>query len=718
MKKLKPLVESILFASNLLLLFLLIFADKVIEPAWVQVVGRMHPLLLHFPIVVLLMAVLWEWLPLRRDPAQSRLYRQVDAALLLTGSLTASITAIMGLLLSLQGGYEGAAVQWHKWTGVAIAFLSYAYYTYKHSRYTLPAVNKITGVIIAGCLIIAGHLGANITHGNDFLMQPLAKKPVSVPIDQAVVFEHLIKPVLETKCMSCHNHRKAKGGLVMETKALLLKGGEDGKLFVAGHPELSMLIKRIHLPEDAKEHMPPSGKPQLSEEEAELLYWWIHSGAPFEQKVTALPAKDSLRILAAHFLQPPAAEAAETFDFAAADEKKVKALNTNYRVITPLAEESPALAVNFYNKNAYTAASLEELKDVREQIVDLNLAKMPVKDADLKIIAQFENLRSLNLNFTDITGAGLKALTGLKHLRQLALSGTGVEADAVAQLGQMPALQDVYIWSTGLKDEDIAGLQSRFKKIHFEAGYEDTAHTVLALSPPLLETPPGIFSDSLLVQMKHPIAGVKIRYTLDGKEPDSLHSPLYKEPFKVGRNIRLKARAYKTGWFGSEVAEASYFRAAVSADSIILVTLPDAKYHGRGARTLGDRELGDAGFGNGKWLGYRKENMEVMLVFRQPVSLHSAGLSFLKNIPGYIFPPARLEVWGGKDPDHMKFLGKVNPPRVHKDDPSGPVVIQCDLPSVSVNCLRIVAKPLPHLPAWHRGKGEPAWIMASEVLLN
>src|SRR5690606_3435748 len=126
------------------------------------------------------------------------------------------------------GGYEGPAVQWHKWAGVAIAYLSYAYYVYKHSARPQPLAGKIAGGLVAACLLLAGHLGANITHGENFLLQPLeAGKKAPVPIDRAVVFEDLIKPVLEAKCLSCHNHRKAKGDLVMETAALLMKGGKD-----------------------------------------------------------------------------------------------------------------------------------------------------------------------------------------------------------------------------------------------------------------------------------------------------------------------------------------------------------------------------------------------------------------------------------------------------------------------------------------------------------
>ena len=73
------------------------------------------------------------------------------------------------------------------------------------------------------------------------------------------------------------------------------------------------------------------------------------------------------------------------------------------RTVASLARESPALAVTIYNKNAFTAAQLDELSAIKKQIVSLNLNRMPVQDADLKKVGTLENLRKLDLNFTEIS---------------------------------------------------------------------------------------------------------------------------------------------------------------------------------------------------------------------------------------------------------------------------------------------------------------------------
>ena len=269
----------------------------------------------------------------------------------------------------------------------------------------------------------------------------------------------------------------------------ILQGGKDGKLFVPGQPQISMLLQRIHTPEEEKKHMPPSGKQQLTPNELNLLYLWVKENAEFNKKVVDLPANDSLRLLAATFLKP-AEETEEQYDFAAADDKLIKKLNNNYRVIYPIAKESPALGVNIYNKSSYNSKVLEELNAIKKQVVSLDLTKMPVKDAELKTIAGFENLRTLNLNFSDITGKTLKDLASLKYLRTLSLAGAPLDEQAIKQVSALKSLTKIALWDTGLPDAEIQQLQAANKKIEFIKGFKDDGKPIKLNNPPGKKTPP------------------------------------------------------------------------------------------------------------------------------------------------------------------------------------------------------------------------------------
>ena len=77
--------------------------------------------------------------------------------------------------------------------------------------------------------------------------------------DSLKVYEAIINPVLEAKCVSCHGAEKDKGKLRMHTKESLVKGGRGAgdAIIVKGEVEESELIFRITLPKDDEEAMPP-----------------------------------------------------------------------------------------------------------------------------------------------------------------------------------------------------------------------------------------------------------------------------------------------------------------------------------------------------------------------------------------------------------------------------------------------------------------------------
>ena len=190
-----------------------------------------------------------------------------------------------------------------------------------------------------------------------------------------------------------------------------------------------------------------------------------------------------MRLLAA-----PLFQTIETDDytFAPADEKKVQALNNNYRVIHPLAIGSPALGVEFFNAEQFKPEQIKELLTVKEQIVSLNLNKMPVGDEDLKTIGQFINLRKLNLSFTNITGVTLSELSKLKELKLLSLSGTKIKSANLQSLVSLRNLTKLFVWNTPLPPEEIKRLQQQLKVTTIETGYKgDTV--VIKLNPPIIE---------------------------------------------------------------------------------------------------------------------------------------------------------------------------------------------------------------------------------------
>lgn len=715
-------LQNIIFNScivlNCLLVFVWALQTHLEIPPFIQAFGRAHPLVLHFPIVLLLLAFIFEILIV--SPQQKALINAADW-ILLAAALTSAIAALMGFFLSKEEGYEGTDITIHKWMGILCSLLSFIWFACRKAIRKKKVLTIITGTCISTILLITGHKGANITHGSDFLLSPVMSQATNAPtvfIEDAIIYPHVVKPILEAKCMGCHNNNKAKGELVMETEPLLLKGGKNGKLWNLASPDMGLMMQRIHLPLKDEEHMPPAGKPQLTEEEARILYLWIKGGASFTKKITELSLGDSLRIIATPFLK---SNSIETYDFAAADDNVIQQLNTDYRGITPVATGSPALAVNFYGMNQFKNEHLKELEKIKNNIVTLHLSKMPVTDEDLKTIGNFSNLRNLNLSFTTIKGDGLQYLSRLQNLKQISLSGTNIGFNHLKPLMQLRQLASVKIWNTSITPKDLTHYRTNFPKINFETGfYGDTV--VARLSAPIIDIDEKkkVFKHTLAIHIKVPINGAVIRYTLDGSEPDSLNTPIYKAPIVVNQSGTIKAKAFLKGWISSNVSTAGYYKNSIAIDSIQLITQPAKPYiekAGKG-KILADGLLGTTNFNTGEWIGYQDNAFETYLFFRRPATVHSVTFNTLVDMGSYIFPPAELQVWGGDNVNALRLLSKTTPMQPASNMQVYIAGHDCVFSAQTVNIIKLIAKPLKSLPAWHPGKGAKGWVFLDELFVN
>ncbi len=101
-----------------------------------------------------------------------------------------------------------------------------------------------------------------------------------------VDFAKDVQPLLERSCVKCHNSKKSKGELNLETKEGTMAGGENGKAVVAGKPADSKMYTSATLPEEDDDAMPPKGKGQrLTAEEAGKIKKWIEEGGAWPDGV-------------------------------------------------------------------------------------------------------------------------------------------------------------------------------------------------------------------------------------------------------------------------------------------------------------------------------------------------------------------------------------------------------------------------------------------------
>lgn len=256
--------------------------------------GRLHPLVLHLPIGFFLFLGIIEiasfW---------SR-YREAASARKLLVPLTTFavvIASACGWVLSWSGEYAGDALAWHKWLGTAlIPAALMMQLLLKRGNLPVYRVSLFAAILL---VTATGHHGGSLVRGSDYLFavfhrtesreqQPAAERHDPTAAREPAVYTAVIQPILKEYCVNCHGPEKAKGKLLLDNPVNILAGGDSGPVLKAGAASESLLIKRLHLPEDEDEHMPPGGKKQPTAQQAALLEWWINVGAPFDLTASQL----------------------------------------------------------------------------------------------------------------------------------------------------------------------------------------------------------------------------------------------------------------------------------------------------------------------------------------------------------------------------------------------------------------------------------------------
>ena len=213
---------------------------------------------------------------------------------------------------------------------------------------------------------------------------------------------------------------------------------------VAGKPDASELVKRVHLPLDDKAHMPPKGKAPLTDDETTVLAWWIEAGVPRAGTLRAVKAPAEIRVAFSRTLPEGERRAIEELQHrqAAEYETTLAGLRADVpgslRAILPGErdlEYTAALAGATFGD-----AELRKLGSAGNDLLWLDLSRTGITDEGLTVLAKMPNLEHLDLRGTAVSDEGVQALAPLKHLQTLVLYGTGVTDAGLPALQGLPFL--------------------------------------------------------------------------------------------------------------------------------------------------------------------------------------------------------------------------------------------------------------------------------------
>lgn len=435
-----------------------------------QLLGRLHPLVVHLPIGFILLGLLLQWYDRKKKE-----YERLVPLIFLWAGFSAILACITGYLQYLGEGYAFDTIKWHLWSGIATALFSFLLFAKLEGFRAVGFLSKIPVVALSVLFFMlisfTGHQGGSITHGEDYLVEPLpnsVKSALGFPTfeqkeivltedtwEEAMLYDDIIQPILNNNCVSCHNPKKEKGELLLHSEEGILKGGESGSVIVTADAVASELFMRMNLPMEDDDHMPPEGKTQPTKEEIKLIGTWIDAGHPFDKSVGTLGLEKELFL---SFFPKIEDNDYPNIEIAAASEDSISAIKATGIHVDPISKSSNFLSVSCLNKPDFTDTDFGLLLPLKAQIARLDIGNTQVTDAIFKKLATLPNLTILKLDNTAVTGKNIESLQSLEHLTSINLTASQFEEPYLEALSDFKKLKKVYLYKTKVDSEGVQTL--------------------------------------------------------------------------------------------------------------------------------------------------------------------------------------------------------------------------------------------------------------------
>lgn len=246
--------------------------------------------------------------------------------------------------------------------------------------------------------------------------------------------------------------------------------------------------------------------------------------------------------------------------------------------------------------------------------------------------------------------------------------------------------------------------------------YPQTTSSVLPM--PVVTKDRERFDQPMTISISTDVPKAEIRYTLDGSNPDK-NSMLYKKPFVIQNSTFVKAKAFKDGATPSFTTIKRF-----NFDYIVSATFankPNTPYNFKQETILFDGENGDISELSRGWLGFSGTDLNAVFKLGKAIELQQVVVRFAHVPDAWAFAPTAVQVYVSSDGENyspaINAKIKYAPEEQSMNSPQL-VTVTVDVNQPDVLYVRLVAKNMGRIPAWHKAKGLRPWIMVDEVQLN
>ena len=442
--------------------------------------GRFHPLLVHLPIGFLILAILIESYC---SIFKIKINHRVINFTWFIAFFSSVLTTILGLLVAETGHYIDENLFMHKIFGLsltAISFISWFLRLSIFSNLFSSSLKTLSNTIIIVLLTLTGHYGGNLTHGETYLVDYAPEnikelvvkknKYVELEIDSVKVYDDLIQPIFNQKCVSCHNKEISRGNLNMDSYSNLLKGGSSGIPINKSDPRKSILIRRITMPTSELKYMPPDGEP-VSFDEIKTLIWWINNLDKSNENLVSLKVEDDIKeslemLYSLNFTEKQWFEKISTDKL---DESLVQNIDKRVFQIKFISDDKKFLSVKYLQKNV-SVSDIEKLEKISKYIAYFTAKSSNISNELIKGISNFENLVKLEIQDNDIDDESIKILQSLKNLEILNIHNTKITSKSIEILKTFKNLKRAYVWGTSISRSEIDEFNRKEEKLKLIGG--------------------------------------------------------------------------------------------------------------------------------------------------------------------------------------------------------------------------------------------------------
>ena len=278
-------------------------------------------------------------------------------------------------------------------------------------------------------------------------------------------------------------------------------------------------------------------------------------------------------------------------------------------------------------------------------------------------------------------------------------------------LPRLAALSEVQWCQPETKDWNRFIGSFRMDEIYSQMGYEFAKHIFGVTASYAVDPEKGGVVMTLTTQ-----GGAPIRYTLDGSDPTA-SSPLYKAPVTIGESCTFKAAALREGMQTPVYTRKFDFNKATGR-RIALNAAPTLKYTYGGASLLVDGYRGGPVYSNGAWIGFLNEPLDVTIDMQGAKPYSAVTVESLVEKGEWVFPPSSVGVYLSDDGSEFTEAALMSVPQETAGSPDGVKPFKVLFPETSARYLRVVARTVDPIPAWHGAAGQKAHMFVDEIIVE